>query len=343
MAESDYVERVNTQLEDDGWTTSVATLNENTALIRGKRASNGGETHLTLAADHSDPLPAKHVKFLLKKADEYSVSEAAVAAKSGLTTDAAQLQTEYDLTHLEITTTARSPSPQGEAAESDSDSADSSTRGDTTDAPATNSTTPSESQTDTDGWVQETGADDESSRLPDGVTTRRALLAGGVVIGGVAIGSVTGLVDVGSNSAPFAGSVAGPYLWEREYEENLVYSELTLTGKPKDWPTVSGLGRTYRGFTSRISAGKNGDLQKAKLISKSETLGWTTSTSWILAKASFTNDGTETVKIALGPTSELDAGTTFVFYVHNPDRGKSHQVASLTYSGNPEARPVTEK
>jgi hypothetical protein len=85
-------------------------------------------------------------------------------------------------------------------------------------------------------------------------------------------------------------------------------------------------------------------MRKMKIIANSETFGgWTTTTSWIFGKREFTNDGTETEMVALGPKSELDAGTTFVFYVHNPDSGKSHQVASLTYSGNPEARPVTEK
>lgn len=160
---------------------------------------------------------------------------------------------------------------------------------------------------------------------------------------GLSVAGVTGLAGCmgGGGGGPFSASTDGPYVMEREYQENLVYVTLTLDGNPDEWPEFSVLGTTYRGYLPKLSEGEDGNVEDATILYEDDSLGWTTTESWVFEKSEFQNDQTETERVVLGKESELESGTEFVLYVEDPEAGKTHELASVTYEGDAEARTPT--
>lgn len=141
---------------------------------------------------------------------------------------------------------------------------------------------------------------------------------------------VAGCTGGGGNGAPFSASISEPAVMERDYVNDLVYVELTLEGNPDEWPEFKALGTTYRGYLPKISEGTDGNIEDATILAK-DGGDWETKETWIFAKSEFENDQEETERVVLGAPGDLEAGTTFVLYLNDPEAGESMELGSVTY------------
>ncbi|WP_302083715.1 hypothetical protein [Salinibaculum rarum] len=151
--------------------------------------------------------------------------------------------------------------------------------------------------------------------------------------------AVAGCSSSSDSEPPITGTITGgPYVWKRQYRDNLVYVTLKLEGDPDDWPEISVLGTTYSGYTGKMTRGDGDNSQDMTVLHKSDMLGWTTTNSWIFEKSEFENDGVETERIVLGYANDLTPGTEFTFSLRNVEAEKIYEVGSLTYEGTPTER-----
>ncbi|WP_408958263.1 hypothetical protein [Natrinema sp. 74] len=146
----------------------------------------------------------------------------------------------------------------------------------------------------------------------------------------------------GGNSGPFSATLSSTALFERDYQDNLVYVTLTLEGNPNTWPEFTVLGTTYRGYRPKISEGADGNVEDVSILYKSDYGNWTTSESWMFAKSEFENDQSETEYVVLGSSGDLEAGTEFVLYIKDPETGETTELGSVTYEGDPAVQKPTE-
>jgi hypothetical protein len=94
MTQHEFINGVLTELRQDGWKTTTSQLTEGVVVVKGQQANHGGKRLLALVATSAVQLSEKHVKYLLKKAQEHDVDEAVVAHENGVAGDVASLCSE---------------------------------------------------------------------------------------------------------------------------------------------------------------------------------------------------------------------------------------------------------